>query len=173
MRDNGNFKSVGIWENHMPKHYQKPSPQDSVALKEQFIRAKYERKEFSTESKNGLFSYTTFHLPIDVDVKEGITFKEGFLTKKGNVVKNWKRRWFVLNGTVLSYYKKPKVLFISYIFIHDKDDFPAGQILVKDATHVDCLSESLDNKSFCFVVKTPQREFYISADSGLSLFQLL
>lgn len=33
--------------------------------------------------------------------------KEGYLTKLGKVVKNWKKRWFVLDGTQLSYYEKP------------------------------------------------------------------
>ena len=33
--------------------------------------------------------------------------KEGYLTKLGKVVKSWKKRWFVLNGSQLSYYDKP------------------------------------------------------------------
>ena len=40
--------------------------------------------------------------------------KAGFLLKQGHRVKNWKRRWFVLRGTVLAYYRKPG------------DDDPAG-----------------------------------------------
>lgn len=31
--------------------------------------------------------------------------KEGYLTKEGWKVKNWKRRWFVLGKETLSYYK--------------------------------------------------------------------
>ena len=33
--------------------------------------------------------------------------KDGYLVKKGEVVKNWKKRWFVLHGSVLCYFKKP------------------------------------------------------------------
>jgi hypothetical protein len=33
--------------------------------------------------------------------------KDGYLIKKGEVVKNWKKRWFVLHGSLLCYYKKP------------------------------------------------------------------
>ncbi len=33
--------------------------------------------------------------------------KAGFLTKQGHKFKNWKRRWFVLRGRMLSYYRKP------------------------------------------------------------------
>ncbi len=31
--------------------------------------------------------------------------KEGYLTKEGWKVKNWKKRWFVLGNATLSYYK--------------------------------------------------------------------
>ena len=30
----------------------------------------------------------------------------GWLTKEGHVVRNWKRRWFVLRGTDVAYYRK-------------------------------------------------------------------
>lgn len=33
--------------------------------------------------------------------------KQGWLTKKGHVRRNWKERWFVLQGTKLKYYEKP------------------------------------------------------------------
>ena len=32
--------------------------------------------------------------------------KEGYLTKQGGKVKNWKRRWFILYGKHLAYYEK-------------------------------------------------------------------
>ena len=35
--------------------------------------------------------------------------KEGWLEKEGAQVKNWKRRWFVLQGTSLHYFKDPGV----------------------------------------------------------------
>ena len=45
--------------------------------------------------------------------REGIPelpiIKEGMLSKQGQIVKNWKQRWFVLRNNKL-YYKKAKVL---------------------------------------------------------------
>ena len=38
--------------------------------------------------------------------------KEGFMVKRGHVVKNWKLRWFVLRASNLSYYKNPGVMFL-------------------------------------------------------------
>jgi hypothetical protein len=37
------------------------------------------------------------------------TTTQGWLTKIGEKVKNWKRRWFILKDDVLFYYKKPNV----------------------------------------------------------------
>jgi hypothetical protein len=41
-----------------------------------------------------------------VAVLTGTLFKDGYLTKQGHKVRNWKKRWFVLKGKYLSYYKK-------------------------------------------------------------------
>jgi len=153
MRDNGNIKSYAIWESHLPSFYTKLTSTDAVALKEQFIKAKYERKEYSQESK------------LLLEFKDGIIYKEGFLTKKGNVVKNWKRRWFILRGTLLSYFKK------------QKDEFPQGVIIISPSNPslpsnqvVESLGEAMDTKTFCFKVNTPNRDFFISADSGKDMF---
>jgi len=145
MRDNGNTKSLSVWELHLPLYFVRPLPEDSIVFKEQFIRAKYERKEFVTATS---------------DLKKSVELpsKEGFLTKQGIVVKNWKRRWFILSGTLLFYYKK------------QKDPFPAGIIQLNDAKNIECLAESIDNRTCCFLIDTSSRSFYVTADSAKEMF---
>lgn len=46
------------------------------------------------------------HLEV-VNAADIVTEKGGWLVKRGHVVKNWKRRWFVLNDDMLRYYKSP------------------------------------------------------------------
>uniref|UniRef100_A0A7S3GEJ1 non-specific serine/threonine protein kinase n=1 Tax=Palpitomonas bilix TaxID=652834 RepID=A0A7S3GEJ1_9EUKA len=50
----------------------------------------------------------------------GAQSKEGWLTKKGHIIQNWKRRWFVLGDGSLSYYANVK------------DSRPKGSLIVVD-----------------------------------------
>jgi len=146
LRDNGNKKSLSVWEPHIPSYFVRPIPGDSIIFKEQFIRSKYELKEFQT--------------PQTATIKSGeLPTKEGFLTKQGIVFKNWKKRWFVLTGTLLCYFRK------------QQDPFPKGMIQFSDARTIDCLMESIDNRANCFVVETPSRSFFITADSPRDMYE--
>ena len=42
----------------------------------------------------------------------GTPDKDGFLTKQGGAIKTWKKRWFVLKGDTLYYFKTQKVFFL-------------------------------------------------------------
>lgn len=80
------------------------------------------------------------------------SYKEGFLTKKGHMVKNWKLRWFVLKKDQLLYYKTPK------------DIKPAGSILLDGTVSVDLVEDK--KKPFSFAVREASgRITVISADS--------
>jgi len=47
---------------------------------------------------------------INTEINEKI-IKSGYLKKKGEKRKAWKKRWFVLRSNRLSYYKNEKVFF--------------------------------------------------------------
>jgi len=76
--------------------------------------------------------------------------KEGFLIKKGAKLKNWKKRWFVLIGDELKYFKGQ----------HDKK--PKGIIKLEP----DFLISEVGLKPFCFQIMpadTGKRTYFISA----------
>eukprot|EP00112_Aurelia_sp_Birch-Aquarium-sp1_P012479 Seg2624.5 transcript_id=Seg2624.5/GoldUCD/mRNA.D3Y31 product="Dual adapter for phosphotyrosine and 3-phosphotyrosine and 3-phosphoinositide" protein_id=Seg2624.5/GoldUCD/D3Y31 len=81
-----------------------------------------------------------------------INSKEGYLTKLGGKVKNWKARWFVLVKTELKYYKTKG----------DKDP-----IRTLDLTKCQGIEEDdTVGKSNCFKVLMPSRTFFIYASSA-------
>ncbi|XP_058962690.1 dual adapter for phosphotyrosine and 3-phosphotyrosine and 3-phosphoinositide-like [Pocillopora verrucosa] len=88
---------------------------------------------------------------VSSDMDWSVASKEGFLTKRGAVHKNWKRRWFVTNRYMLQYYnqrgdKKPlRVL-----------DLRLAEEVFKNDT---C------GKPNAFSLVFPDRTFFLYADS--------
>eukprot|EP01080_Neovahlkampfia_damariscottae_P009635 gene9635-1839_t len=76
---------------------------------------------------------------------------EGFLTKKGEKVQNWKKRYFVLTENYISYYPT------------EKKKSNLGFIKLEDTT---TLGSSNEKKS-CFTVITPERTYLLSAETDL------
>lgn len=71
------------------------------------------------------------------------------------------------NGTILLQETKGK----KHLSLSSrKDPFPAGVILLKDAKSIDCVSEPVDNKAYCFVISTPGRDYFVTAESGKEMF---
>ncbi|XP_027536652.1 arf-GAP with dual PH domain-containing protein 1-like isoform X1 [Neopelma chrysocephalum] len=64
----GNAVTKATYEAHIPIYYYQPTYNDCQVLREQWIRAKYERKEFTELGKQ---------LPYSDGVKEGILWKRG------------------------------------------------------------------------------------------------
>ncbi|XP_038568678.1 arf-GAP with dual PH domain-containing protein 1 [Micropterus salmoides] len=93
MVENGNELMKSKYEAAVPAYYYKPTRKDCQVLREQWIRAKYERKEFSEPGKNVTY--------------EGGT-KDGMLMKRGRDNGQFLSRRFVLSereGT-LKYFTK-------------------------------------------------------------------
>uniref|UniRef100_A0A8B9BRU7 Pleckstrin homology domain-containing family H member 2 n=1 Tax=Anser brachyrhynchus TaxID=132585 RepID=A0A8B9BRU7_9AVES len=76
--------------------------------------------------------------------------KSGYLLKMGGKVKTWKRRWFVLKGGELLYYKSPS----------DVIRKPQGQIELNASSHI----ERGDGKQ-TIQLTTEKRTYYLTADS--------
>ncbi|KAF9106435.1 hypothetical protein BGX27_009175 [Mortierella sp. AM989] len=82
-------------------------------------------------------------------LQEGQIIKAGYLMKKGERLKIWKKKWFVLRTSKLAYYKDSKeyeLLRITDI----RDVHKAAEVPVK-------------HKSGVFVILTPQRTFTVQA----------
>jgi len=77
--------------------------------------------------------------------------KEGELTKKGEIRKNWKTRWFVLYGKSIAYLDKQGGKVKGGILLEDAN-------LIRDATELEA-----GKKEHCLAVELPERHYVISA----------
>ncbi|XP_069005348.1 arf-GAP with dual PH domain-containing protein 2 isoform X1 [Embiotoca jacksoni] len=135
MKSNGNASAQALYEKAVPPYYYQPQQNDCKVLREQWICAKYERMEFTGETKYPPLSYTT-------------GFYEGMLWKKGKENTQFLKRKFVLSERefTLTYYNKeneskgPKAVIaikdLNATFQPEKINHPHGlQITYQDADH--------------------------------------
>eukprot|EP00012_Vannella_robusta_P005288 CAMPEP_0206193376 /NCGR_PEP_ID=MMETSP0166-20121206/6526_1 /ASSEMBLY_ACC=CAM_ASM_000260 /TAXON_ID=95228 /ORGANISM="Vannella robusta, Strain DIVA3 518/3/11/1/6" /LENGTH=475 /DNA_ID=CAMNT_0053610069 /DNA_START=96 /DNA_END=1523 /DNA_ORIENTATION=- len=87
----------------------------------------------------------------------GTPEKDGFLTKQGGSIKTWKKRWFVLKGDTLYYFKT------------QKDPEQTGEIKLEKTTT--CTNEAKKKGKVYFAVNTPNRKYLIHADTEESANQ--
>lgn len=112
MKSVGNVKARAQYEFNTPIYYARPTESESAIVRENWIRAKYVRKEFiEMENDDGKDNQNpaVFSMPAGA--------LEGFLWKQ-NPKGVWQKRWFVLLGRYLYWYKSPDVSigFFSYFF---------------------------------------------------------
>jgi hypothetical protein len=93
MSKGGNIASKRHFEAKVPPCWKRPNENDSLVLKEQWIRAKYERKEFVPDAPE----------PSYVSGK-----KKGQLYKRKKDSDKWAQRLFELDEETLRYYVKDK-----------------------------------------------------------------
>eukprot|EP00111_Clytia_hemisphaerica_P007607 TCONS_00022117-protein len=88
------------------------------------------------------------------EVKErqstAVASKGGYLTKRGGVVKSWKKRWFKSERNTLSYYE------------NSETEKPIRKLDLTEA--IDVGEDRIDDKD-CFKLRFPQRTFYLVAES--------
>ncbi|XP_021423599.2 arf-GAP with dual PH domain-containing protein 2 isoform X1 [Oncorhynchus mykiss] len=104
MKTRGNAAANAFYEKCVPPFYYRPQEKDCVVLKDQWIRAKYERREFTGENNSLQQVYSS-------------GLYEGILWKKGKDNKQFLKRRFLLSETdfTLRYFtkedsKKPKAV---------------------------------------------------------------
>mmetsp|Transcript_16242 Transcript_16242/g.63331 ORF Transcript_16242/g.63331 Transcript_16242/m.63331 type:complete len:475 (-) Transcript_16242:205-1629(-) len=83
--------------------------------------------------------------------------KDGFLTKQGGSIKTWKKRWFVLKGDTMYYFKTPR------------DTEQTGEIKLESTCS--CQPEKAKGKKYYFSVSTPSRTFQMFAESEETMKQ--
>ncbi|XP_048675249.1 arf-GAP with dual PH domain-containing protein 2 isoform X4 [Caretta caretta] len=97
MKTHGNLCAKAKYEAKVPPFYYIPHSKDCLVLKEQWIRAKYEREEFVATS--------VCH---ETGSSASAGSREGFLWKRGRDSRQFLKRRFLLSATegVLKYYTK-------------------------------------------------------------------
>lgn len=93
MKSNGNHAAKNFYEKFVPVFYYQPQPDDCEVLREQWIRAKYERREFTEKTSERPYTAGVY---------------EGMLWKKGKDNGQFLERKFVLSvhDFTLKYYKE-------------------------------------------------------------------
>ncbi|KAG0302213.1 hypothetical protein BGZ98_007688 [Dissophora globulifera] len=89
--------------------------------------------------------------PTKETIQEGQVLKAGYLMKKGERLKIWKRKWFVLRTSKLAYYKDSKEYELLRI-IDIRDIHRAAEVPQK-------------HKSGVFVILTPRKTFTLQAQT--------
>ncbi|XP_068193180.1 arf-GAP with dual PH domain-containing protein 1 isoform X2 [Antennarius striatus] len=103
MKSSGNASAQAFYERAVPAYYYRPRENDYIVLRDQWIKAKYDRMEFTEEPKNPPLPYTT-------------GFHEGILWKKGKKNMRFLKRRFVLSqkAFTLSYFNKENEIVVWY-----------------------------------------------------------
>lgn len=73
-----------------------------------------------------------------------LLLKEGFLFKRGEIIKKWMKRYCVLNPQCLCYFKKQA---------HSEEVEPLGRVFLDDIINIDN-EVSTKKKPFCFALHT-------------------
>lgn len=89
--------------------------------------------------------------------KSETTIKSGYIGKRGKTNPHFRRYWFVLKGTVLSYYTNPATPY-----------FPSGNIDLRYGITADLVREKDNKDSYYFSVTTDKRVYQFKADSEAS-----
>lgn len=87
--------------------------------------------------------------------------KEGFLCKKGGVIKSWSRRYFVLNRQSLCYFKRE----LSMSAAEGTGLQPMGRVFLSDVVNIE--TDGVEKKKlFVFALHTKKRAVLLQASNS-------
>ncbi|KAL9956762.1 hypothetical protein ACROYT_G038294 [Oculina patagonica] len=148
MEEHGNDKGNAIWAKNVPICYRRPKPTDAHVLREQWIRAKYERKEFIDGAPEP--KYLTGSL-------------RGYLRKKGKEDSSWNLRLFVLSAAENS---------LAY-FIKDQDREPKSTFNITEinVTFAEERTNKENSLQITYIRKGVTRNYFVYSDSGQEIVE--
>ncbi|XP_015246387.1 PREDICTED: pleckstrin homology domain-containing family A member 1 isoform X2 [Cyprinodon variegatus] len=118
------------------------------------ITATQEQSEGQNGSERGRRAQNQLPYFLSRGVQDQAFIKAGYCVKQGAVMRNWKRRYFILDENALSYYKS------------DLDREALRVIPLKEIQKVqECKQSELMMRDNLFEMVTNSRTFYIQADS--------
>ena len=96
----------------------------------------------------------TGHAHVSRQASADLIHKEGFLYKKGGMIKSWSRRYFILMGQSLCYFKRE--------FETQEGLEPLGRIFLSDIVNIQ--TEGVEKrKAFVFALHTKKRAVLLQA----------
>ena len=88
-----------------------------------------------------------------------LVIQEGTLHKQGNFLKNWSKKYFLLNKQSLVYFRKEQT-----VDSCSSEGTPQGRIFLSDMLKIDCEEE--DRKKCQFTIVTKKHRVRLQASSG-------
>lgn len=153
MQKIGNVKAKQLYEHNAPSFYVRPADTSNPLARENWIRAKYVRKEFMKacdDEKLDDNNPAIFSMPEPA--------REGFMWKQNNRG-SWQKRWFVLLNSQLYWYGNAT------------DSFPKGSASVRDMEiKIPERAREGKVKEFTFHIHTPQKMYTIATDQKEQMF---
>ncbi|CEQ41691.1 SPOSA6832_03420 [Sporobolomyces salmonicolor] len=101
-------------------------------------------------------------------LSDSVALKGGYLMKKGERRKAWKKRWFVLRGGQLAMYKNDKARLLSLASEHLSQEYQLLRLIPISDIHTAAPVE-LKKHSHTFGIVTPKRTYYVKADSDADM----
>eukprot|EP01006_Ploeotia_vitrea_P015596 TRINITY_DN45224_c0_g1_i1.p2 TRINITY_DN45224_c0_g1~~TRINITY_DN45224_c0_g1_i1.p2 ORF type:complete len:402 (-),score=198.86 TRINITY_DN45224_c0_g1_i1:64-1269(-) len=161
MHSIGNVRAAEKFEYNAPTFYARPTETENPVVRENWIRAKYARKEFIKEAAEEVADDDDDSKQSSVNNHPAVFYmpeppRQGFMFKQ-NKKKVWQQRYFILLGPKLYYFKDPS------------DSFPVGEIDITD-TKVTVADTTEAAHRFTFELHSAKKTYPLNAEKEEDMF---